>query len=384
MGTCNTVGTGGIDSLLVILIKYFRGTEREHHFGVFLPLSPSVRNFVCLNCEPIESKEEEGAATKMPPRHRRPSGLVGLLQLGGSRRGGGTFVGGGASCTTWAALLLIAAELCTAVEIAVSPSTRGGIQDALAGANPGDTVLLAGGVYTGSTSCGLVLNMSGVTLSGRTGERPIIDCTGLTRVAVVSAPDVAISNMDVRAGSFLLDPTWPAGGGSSYPQDLGGCFIVMIGGQRAALDSISMSGCERGAVVVVGVSGVKMTNLVINGSSGPGLIILEGGGAALSMSSISSSRTPSPHHSMIWDNACGGDTEASCLVANPIPAGTLCETAGMNATGNFSTGWYGDRLRQCPGSTSNICIVYEMLNMPETIGANYASHQAPGERRRQR
>lgn len=99
-------------------------------------------------------------------------------------------------------ILLAAAALAAtsgspaAATVTVAP---GGLERALAGAAPGDTLLLAAGLHPGP----LVVRTS-VTLAGEPGA--VIDGQGIGSTLTVLAPDVTVRGLEIRnSGSSLID-----------------------------------------------------------------------------------------------------------------------------------------------------------------------------------
>jgi hypothetical protein len=115
--------------------------------------------------------------------------------------------------------------------ITIESGTPGGIRNKLVAAQPGDVLKLNAGNYEASTSCGLVFNTPGVTLTGPEGasERAKVYCISnpWQRFASISASNVTISNLEVvgfyDGGSIPPSPgQWDNDGGTALDAALGG------------------------------------------------------------------------------------------------------------------------------------------------------------------
>ncbi len=93
----------------------------------------------------------------------------------------------------------------TAKEWQVSPG-NGTLQTAIDLAQPGDTLLLATGTYTGSITIHQSLTLSGNGPNNKDIIDSIIDGEGSSHVITVSAPDVLIKGLTIQhSGSVLID-----------------------------------------------------------------------------------------------------------------------------------------------------------------------------------
>jgi hypothetical protein len=137
------------------------------------------------------------------------------------------------SVLLWLPLLLLVLDR-VPVEgevITINPATQGGIREKLVAAQPGDVLKLDAGNYIASTSCGLVFNTAGVTLTGPedASQRAKVYCIShpWQRFASISAPDVTISNLEVvgfyDGGSIPPPPgVWDDDGGTALDAALRG------------------------------------------------------------------------------------------------------------------------------------------------------------------
>ena len=92
----------------------------------------------------------------------------------------------------------------TAKEWQVSPG-NGTLQTAIDLAQPGDTLLLATGTYTGSINIHQSLTLSGNGPDNKDISDSIIDGEGSSHVITVSAPDVVIKGLTIQHSGNVLE-----------------------------------------------------------------------------------------------------------------------------------------------------------------------------------
>lgn len=134
-----------------------------------------------------------------------------------------------------------------AAEITVAPRP-GALQNAIAGASPGDVLVLAAGTHQGPA----VIDRS-LTLAGRDGA--VIDGQGLGTVLTITAPDVTISGLVVT-------------GSGTNGQDLDAGIKVLKGADRAVIRSNRVLGNLHG-IDLHGGRDAKVLDNVIEGTRNP-------------------------------------------------------------------------------------------------------------------
>ncbi len=95
--------------------------------------------------------------------------------------------------------LLLISNIVSAEDIRVTPG-KGVLQTAIDSAQPGDTLLLSPGLYTGSITINKTL-----TLSGSSDKNSIIDGESTSHVIIISAPDVLIKGLRIQHSGSVLE-----------------------------------------------------------------------------------------------------------------------------------------------------------------------------------
>ena len=101
-------------------------------------------------------------------------------------------------------LLLFLSFSTTAKEWQVSPG-NGTLQTAIDSAQPGDTLLLATGTYSGSINIHQSLTLSGNGPNNKNISDSIIDGEGSSHVITVSASDVVIKGLTIQHSGNVLE-----------------------------------------------------------------------------------------------------------------------------------------------------------------------------------
>ena len=119
----------------------------------------------------------------------------------------------------------------------------------------------------------------------------------------------------------------------------------------AIIDQVQFYGSIYGAVHVFGGRARIHNSRVLNGL-GLGLIATAGASLELKNVTVDGTKALSIDYNAVWAATCGTAlTEAACdAVAPPPSSGTLCQAAGMAATGGMAAPWFGAHVRMCPGA----------------------------------
>lgn len=136
-----------------------------------------------------------------------------------------------------------------AAEVQVMPGP-GALQQAIAGADPGDVLILSDGVYRGSVTIDRPLTIR----AGNAGEA-VIDGGGIGTVVTIAAPDVDMSGVTVR-GSGLDSQALDAG------------IKILKGADRATVRGNSLVGNLHG-IDIHGGKDARVINNVIEGTQNP-------------------------------------------------------------------------------------------------------------------
>eukprot|EP00961_Rhodomonas_salina_P003563 49385-Rhodomonas_salina.1 len=142
---------------------------------------------------------------------------------------------------SWLAVLLclkICFRVSGGVVITLEPQGPISLKTALQGIETGSTIVLKDGVYSGSQTCGVLVNSS-LTIRGE-GNNTVIDCLGESRAWTITGSDVAIDNLQFVNGDAKAD------------QGGGGCLV--LAGSGFALSNLRFKNCRadlRGGAISV-------------------------------------------------------------------------------------------------------------------------------------
>ncbi len=228
------------------------------------------------------------------------------------------------------------------------------------------------GRYEGSRSCDLNITQNRIRIEGVAdlkGAHPHINCgsDGQFRFALVTGQNVEISNLHignctVTDGSYLLDGLFGAG-------------IVAHGPNSSVVASnVVFQGCKNGVIHASQGGRVELVRSKLMNNLGTAAIATYSSTLVLEGTEIMGATDLTPSAQNMWLSLCA--TQNGTCTA-PLPAYTLCEEVGMNATGAFSTPYYGGYVTKCEGSTRDRCVVRQELDTPMAING-LSAFRAPG------